>query len=103
MEFVFITLFGFALGAAVGVVFRRNAILSLCVTIILVLCIHLTNDYMRSGFPPITPSGVAVSLGLAWWALVLFGLVPALMGALVAIVSFRLISRRQMNRVNRPS
>ena len=95
MQLLFASLLAFGIGAAVGVVLRRHAILAFCITFAVVLCVHLVGDYVRSGYPAITLHNVAVSLYVAAWPLVLFACLPALGGTLVAIVSCRLTSRRQ--------
>jgi hypothetical protein len=95
MQLLFASLLAFGIGAAVGVVFRRHAILAFGVTFAVVLCVHLVGDYVRSGFPAITLHGIAVSLYIPRWPLLLFAFLPALGGTLFTLVGCRLISRRQ--------
>ena len=94
MQLLFSSLVAFGLRAAVGVVFRRHAILSFCLTFALVLCIDLAGDYVHSGYPAITLHGIVVSLYIVRWPLLLFACLPALGGTLLATVTCRVISRR---------
>ena len=95
MELFLSSLFAFIVGAVVGVVCRRHAVLSFCLTLAVVLCVHLANDYVRSGYPRITAHGVAVSFYIAARPLLLFACLPALGGTLLALVGCRLLSRGQ--------
>jgi hypothetical protein len=95
MQLLLCGLVAFALGAGVGLAFRPHAVLSFCVTLLVVLCIHLAGDYVQSGYPPITAHGVAVSLYIAAWPLLLFACLPAFGGTLAALVGCRLLSRRR--------
>lgn len=91
-------LLALGVGATVGFILRRRVMLSLIVTTVFVLFIHLANDYCRSGFPPITLHGVAISIYFALVPLVWIAWLPALVGAVLVIVICRLISTRGRGR-----
>lgn len=86
----------FAIGATVGFIFRRKVTLAFLVTTVLVLFIHLANDYIRSGFPRITLHGVAVSIYIAGVPLLLIGWLPAIGGAVLVMVGCRLVRRSRV-------
>lgn len=72
-----------------GVHIRRKLTVALVVTTLLVLFFHLAGDYCRSGFPPITLHGVAVSIFVAAVPLRLVGWLPAIGGAILVILGCR--------------
>jgi len=93
MELFLSGLLCFAIGATVGFIFRRKLTVALVVTTLLVLFFHLAGDYCRSGFPPITLHGVAVSIFIAAVPLLVVGWLPAIGGAILAIAACRLMLR----------
>ncbi len=93
MQLILNAVGGFMTGAFVGFFFRRRLTLALIVTTFIVLLTHLAIDFSR-GSRAVTATflqDLAAGLILAAVPLLLFDLLPAIAGAVLVIVSCRLM------------